>query len=383
MSMLERRTFLGLSMGGYLALGGARLAFAAPASGTRRLVVVLQRGAADGLAIIAPVNDPGYSRLRGALAEDYSAAQKLDGLFALHPAMTRSAAFYGSGEMLAVQAVASAYRARSHFDGQNLLELGADRPYARKDGWLNRLVGILPGEAGGLAVSPVVPLAMQGPNRATSYAPSRLPEPSSNFLASIDTLYQADERLHALWQESVQTRAMVEGLDTGNGRNAAQIGALTAQLLQGDQGARIAMIETSGWDTHNGQRARLARELGSLDMLIGTLRDRLGPDWAETLVIVATEFGRTAAINGTMGTDHGTGSAAMLFGGTVRGGRVVCDWPGLGQNDLYEGRDLKPTQSLEAIIASAVSGHFQIDPKLVLTTLFPHIRQQAPRGLTA
>lgn len=374
MTMMERREFLAYSLAGTTMLGSTRLAWAAPAESQRRLVFILQRGAADGLHTIAPVGDPGFRTLRRQLADEFEAAPKLDGMFALHPAMERSAQFYKQGELCAVHAVASAYRSRSHFDGQNLLEIGADRPYARPDGWMNRLVGLLPGDPVGMAVSPVLPPAMMGPNRTTSYAPSRLPDPSTDFLARIDSLYQSDETLHGLWQESVRTRSLAEGIEAGNGRNAAQVGSLAAKLMKAEGGARVMMIETSGWDTHNGQRGRLNRELGNLDRLVGTLRDDLGDIWNDTLVIVATEFGRTAALNGTMGTDHGTASAAMFYGGSLNGGKVHSDWPGLKAADLYEGRDLKPTTSLEAEIIRRVSSHFALDPDLAARTLFPHTK---------
>ena len=381
MTIMQRRKFLALSAAGCTALGGARVSWAAPITNDRRLVFILQRGAADGLGTIAPVGDPDYVRLRGALAQDYADAPRLDDMFALHPAMERSAQLYAKGQMLPIHAVASSYRERSHFDGQNLLEIGAERPYARADGWLNRMLGLLDGDPAGLAISPVLPPALQGPSRATSYAPSRLPDPTDRFLSTIDTLYQSDETLHALWQESVRTRAVTDGLDDGNGRNAEAVGKLAASLLSAEDGARVAMIETTGWDTHSGQSGRLSRALGNLDTLIASLQDNLGPLWDNTLVIVATEFGRTAAANGTAGTDHGTGSAAMLYGGTVRGGKVVADWPGLRQTDLYEGRDLMPTISLEATIASAVSGHFALDHERVRQALFPHKTLRGPVGL--
>ena len=159
-------------------------------------------------------------------------------------------------------------------------------------------------------------------------------------------------------------------MQAGGGQNGAAIGSLAAKMLSGD-GARIAMIETGGWDTHSGQRGRLNAQLRGLDQLVSALRTGLGADWANTLVIVATEFGRTAAPNGTGGTDHGTASAAMLRGGAVAGGKVITDWPGLNLGALYEGRDLKPTTDLDALIAGALAQHYGLDPARVAATLFP------------
>ena len=140
----------------------------------------------------------------------------------------------------------------------------------------------------------------------------------------------------------------------------------------GPEGARVAVIETGGWDTHANQRGRLGFQLRGLDALIAALKAGLGEEWQRTLVLVATEFGRTAAPNGTGGTDHGTGAMAMLLGGAVAGGRVIADWPGLGASALYEGRDLKPTLGLDALIASAVAQHYRLDFARTARTLFPN-----------
>lgn len=372
--ILNRRTLLGMSAATLGAVALPKVSFAASGSGKKRLVFVLQRGAADGLGIVAPVGDPDYARLRGALAEDYAEAPRISGLFALHPSLAKSAEMFAKGEMMAVHAVASHYRDRSHFDGQNVLESGGTRPYQLKDGWLNRLVGLIPEtDAFGIAISQTIPLALQGPNKSSSYAPSRLPDATDDYMKRIGTLYMNDPRLHMLWEESIATRELAEGMEgSGNMRQAADVGALASRMLSAEEGARIAMIETSGWDTHFGQRQRLGRELSRLDSLIESLKDGLGPHWNDTMVIVATEFGRTAAINGTNGTDHGTASATLLYGGSLSGGTVLGDWPGLRQNDLYQNRDLKPTASLENVITSSVSSHFSLDPDQTRRTLYPN-----------
>ena len=172
--------------------------------------------------------------------------------------------------------------------------------------------------------------------------------------------------------------------DAGNARDAAALGSLAAKVMAGPNGSKIAMIETTGWDTHSGQNARLANQLTKLDAMIAAIKAGLGADWAETLIIVATEFGRTVAINGTGGTDHGTASAAMLLGGAVKGGRVIADWPGLATSALYEGRDLKPTIGLDRLIASATAEHFGLDPIATGELLFPNMTARKPMsGLMA
>ena len=370
--MLDRRFFVGAGAAGALALAlSPRMAFA-KAETDRRFVFIIQRGAADGLHIVAPVGDPAYGGARGALAEDFAGAARLDTMFALHPAMATVGGLYRQKQALFAHAVASPYRDRSHFDGQNVLESGGNGAYQLKDGWLNRMLAILPPtQAKAIAVSATVPLALRGRQDVASYAPSNLPQASDDLLQRVAMLYQGDSQLHALWSEAMGTRALTGDLAAGGGANAAATGALAARLMAPANGARIAMIETGGWDTHAQQRGRLTAQLKGLDAMIGALKAGLGPLWDDTMVLVATEFGRTVAVNGTGGTDHGTASAAMLLGGAVRGGRVLADWPGLRAPALFEGRDLKPTMQLDAFIGGAVAAHFGVDPARAMATLFP------------
>ena len=378
MVLLDRRRMLAA---GAAALVAPQIAYA-KAETNRRLVFVIQRGAADGLATLAPTGDPAYAGLRGDLARDVMDLPKLSGMFALHPALAQVGAMYGAKQALFAHAVASPYRERSHFDAQNVLETGAALPYERQDGWMNRLLGLLPGGAGrGLAIAATIPTALRGPVLVSSYAPTALPDASDDLLARVGSMYAGDAQLHPLWEEAMQTRAMAGDLASGNIKGAAANGKLIASLLKGEGGARVVMVETNGWDTHAGQRARLNNQLGGLDAMLAALRDELGPVWADTLVVVATEFGRTAAVNGTGGTDHGTASLAMLLGGTVAGGRILSDWPGLNQSQLYESRDLRPTTSLDAVIGSAVAGHFGLDPAMALPRLFPGEKPSALPGL--
>ncbi|MDE0877579.1 MAG: DUF1501 domain-containing protein [Sphingomonas bacterium] len=382
---MDRRSFIAragktIALGGLLGSFAPRMAFAKAAT-PKRFVFIIQRGAADGLGTIGAVGDPSFVGARGDLAADVASGAKLDAMFALHPAMATGATLYRQGQALFAHAIASPYRDRSHFDGQNVLETGGKGPYQYKDGWLNRLLGIVPtDDAKAIAVAATVPMALRGLHDVASYAPSALPAASDDLLARVTQLYQGDAQLHALWNEATATRALTSDLAQDNGRNAAATGSLAARLLAPDNGARIAMIETGGWDTHAAQRGRLGAQLKGLDAMIGALKTGLGPLWADTLVLVATEFGRTVAVNGTGGTDHGQASAAMLFGGGVKGGRVVSDWPGLTQASLYEGRDLKPTMQLDAFIAGAVADHFAVDPAKAMAALFPASAKVAAIG---
>lgn len=357
---MNRRRLLG--MGG--ALGAATLlpsmAFAA-APTDKRLVFIIQRGAADGLALVPPVRDPDFARLRGGLQDE--AALPLAGTrFGLHAAMLSTATLFASGEARAYHAVATPYRERSHFDRQNVLESGAKAPYGSQSSWIGRLLPLLPVEAEPLALASAVPLAMRGERQVQTYAPNRLPDASEDLLLRLGDLYAADPQLAPLWSEAIKTKELAGDLSGNDGRNGGDLGKLAASLLAPANGARVMMIETGGWDTHSNQRGRLTGQLRGLDRLLAELKAGLGAAWADTLVVVATEFGRTAAVNGTGGTDHGTASVALTLGGALpRGAPVVADWPGLSQAALFEGRDLKPTADLGAVLTGALANHYALD----------------------
>jgi uncharacterized protein (DUF1501 family) len=368
MPPLTRRRFLHAAAAGAGFLVAPRLLLAKAAT-DRRFVFVIQRGGADALDTVIPFADPAYARLRGALAIDPSAAVKLDGTFALHPSLVEIAKLYAAEQALFVHAVASSYRDRSHFDGQNVLESGGSAPYELKDGWLNRLLGLLPKQAGeAIAITPTVPLALRGAVMVTSYAPSAPKRADDDLLERVQQLYSHDPELHAMWSAAMDARTMA---GTGLRQNPAELGQLAARFLAQKEGPRIAMLETNGWDTHSAQAARLSNQLKALDAMVAALRDGMGAAWADTTVLVATEFGRTAAANGTGGTDHGTASVSMLMGGSVKGGRVLGDWPGLAAGALYQQRDLQPTTRLEALIASAAGECFGIEPERVTRALYP------------
>ena len=369
---LDRRSFLGAAA----LLGAPRVLFAQAAT-ERRFVFIIQRGAADGLNTVIPYAEPAYASARGALAMDPAGALKLDGSFALHPSLVKLHSLYTAGQASLFHAVASPYRDRSHFDGQNVLETGGSAPYQVKDGWLNRLVGVLPRRGkDAIAFSPAIPLALRGAVEVTSYAPSALPQANEDLMARVEQLYAQDGQLHALWSSALEARGMAGMSGGANRQEAGALGRMAASFLGRADGPRIAMIETSGWDTHSGQAARLAAQLRNLDNLLGGLHEGLGTAWNETVILVATEFGRTVAANGTGGTDHGTGAVAMMLGGAVQGGRIVADWPGLAPANLLDGRDLKPTLALDALITAACAQSFALDPDRLAPVLFP----QGARG---
>ncbi|GAP35444.1 DUF1501 domain-containing protein [Piscinibacter sakaiensis] len=365
-----------------LALGslgaGPRLALAATATATpaaargERLVVVLLRGALDGLAAVPAVGDPAWSRLRPPSPEDERAGapRPLDGLFALHPGLETLHGWYGEGRLLVVHAVASAHRERSHFDAQQLLESGGTRPFALSTGWLGRALAARDGR--GLALGPALPLGLRGAPGASSWAPTRQAEADGDLLARVQRLYAGDGALADAFGRAADPRQ--RPMDEGPGAGGAGFVALAEQagrFLAADDGSDVAWLDGSGWDTHTQQAGRLGRLLPTLDRGLGALRQALGPQWARTTVLVMTEFGRTAALNGSGGTDHGTGGVAFLAGGAVAGGRVLADWPGLAPAQLLDGRDLRPTQDLRALIRPVLQRQFGLGDARLAREVLP------------
>ncbi len=346
-------------------------AAAARAQGAQdtRLLVVLLRGGLDGLHLLPPYAEPAYARLRGegAVADPI----RIDALFGLHPAMTEAAAMYRARQLLPLVAVAPPYRQRSHFDAQDCLENGTARPDGARDGWLGRCVQALPG-ASALAVASVMPLSLRGSARADNWWPP-LPRPVDPLLLQqLQTLYAEDPRLAPTFARSLQSAGAER---SGKGAFALpEAMQVAAERMSAADGPRVGFVEDSGWDTHRDQANLLRRKLGELDRGLAAARDGFGAAWPRTVVAVATEFGRTAAINGTGGTDHGTGGVALLCGGAVRGGRIGGDWPGLGPSELNEGRDLRATTDLRAVFKSLARHHLGVAEAEVEGKVFPGSR---------
>jgi uncharacterized protein (DUF1501 family) len=388
--MQTRRRILGSMLAVPLAGAtvGAR-ATAAPADGDPRLVYVVLRGGLDGLAAVPPVGDAAHERARGGIALPRGEALDLDGHFALHPALRSLHALHAKGELLALHAVASPYRERSHFDAQNVLELGLAQPHAARDGWLNRALPLL--RAAGLphaaiAMGPAVPLSLQGPESVASWAPASLPDPDDNTMAQLRSMYDADAFLAPRLRAALSADAMAA--EGGRGPRAAGPGGAlmpyvqaTARFLAHAAGPRIAVLEAGGFDTHanqGGAQGQLANRLRQLDEALSALPAALGTAWSRTAVLVVSEFGRTVAMNGTRGTDHGTAGVAFLLGGAVRGGRVVADWPGLGRDALHEGRDLAPTLDVRAIYKAVLVDHLGLTRADVERGVLPGSERIAP-----
>ncbi|HTQ14107.1 MAG TPA: DUF1501 domain-containing protein [Rhizomicrobium sp.] len=357
----------------------------------RRFVVVILRGALDGLAAVPPHGDPDYKSVRGALALDTAGANPLhdlDGHFGLHPSLVNMKAMWDAKELVVFHNIASPYRARSHFDGQAMLESGG-ASHILGDGWLNRALkplGLADGD-GALAISTSPPLMLQGAAKVSSWMPRVMPEPDSAFLRRVGALYAKDPVLRASLAEAIGTEAKAEAAMDDQPRTPEQMaqragayGDLTplfagaGRLLARADGPRIAVLDASGWDTHVNEGAgdgALARRLRALDAGLDALKTALGPAWAKTAVAMATEFGRTVAPNGGGGTDHGTGGAAFLFGGAVAGGSVKAEWVGLKPGALQDGRDQPPRSDLRLVFKAALGQHMGLARRDLDDVVFP------------
>ena len=359
-----------------------------------RFLTIILRGALDGLATVAPVGDPDWRALRGdnALTLDGKlAALKLDEFFALNPAMPNLHRMFEAKEAIIVHASATPYRERSHFDGQDLLESGLPKPGASESGWLNRaLSGLTP--AGRVdshsrkvfAVGPVTPLVVRGPAPVLSWSPQRVLPASEDTVRRLLALYRdCDAKLAGVLEDnsklavSEQRGAVPKRPAPGPGQVRAyfsEAAGTAAKFLAQPDGPRVGALALDGWDTHFNEgiaQGRLSQLLGALDEALAAIKNSMGPAWRETVVALATEFGRTARINGTDGTDHGTATVALLVGGALKGGHVIADWPGLKPANLYQDRDLKPTIDLRAILKGVLRDHLRADERTLAQTVFP------------
>ena len=367
-----------------------------------RFLLVILRGGLDGLSAVMPLNDPDFGRVREGFLADLvkgGEAPKLDALFHLNPAMKTLAALYAQKQALMVQAVATPYRERSHFDGQEILESGLAVAAHPDTGWLNRALALIEarGQAQGnavtphelgLGVGPMVPLVMRGQAPVLSWSPQHLVQASDDTVTRLLALYDARDPFlaEALRRGAVtakETKALDQSLVNrgGGGQAVLAMAEGAARFLSKPDGPRIGTLSIDGWDTHADERpgtGRLGQLLGTLDRMFEGLYTGLKPVWDDTVIAVVTEFGRTVRINGTAGTDHGTATCAFLLGGAVKGGRVIADWPGLSDAALHENRDLKPTTDLRALLKGVLAEHLGLDAQSLGATVFPDSASVTP-----
>ncbi|MBX3483020.1 DUF1501 domain-containing protein [Phenylobacterium sp.] len=363
----------------------ARVAEAAtPAN--RKFVVVICRGGMDGLSVAPPVGDPDYRALRGALAMG-DEALKLDGTFALHPQLTAIHALARAGQARIAPAVASPDRARSHFEAQDVLETGAGGVYTTSSGWLNRTVGALSaaGKVEAISVGATAPLILRGPAQAGSWSPGRAVDTAARLPTLLQDLYRDDPLLGPALARGLATETLAQETGASGGPQMAgmraaaapgreasrSMGEALAGFLKAPGGPQLAAVSVDGFDSHANQAGLLNNRLAALDALVDGLHTGLGPMWKDTVVLAVTEFGRTARVNGTGGTDHGTGSTALVLGGALKPGGIVGDWPTLRQQALFENRDVYPALDLRSLEKGLLADHLGLDRRALDTTVFP------------
>lgn len=355
----------------------------ASAPGENRLVVVILRGALDGLDLVRPHGDPGFAALRPRLV--VQPGPELDGIFSLQPRLQGLTGLWQAGQLGFHHAVATPYRdRRSHFDGQNLLEAGTaeDAPAAlRRSGWLNRMLADLPGARAQTAFGlgrEALPI-LSGPSAASGWSPDQQLRLGAQGRALLQALYADDPQFAGPAETALALSRSLTSEAGGQGSLAEveRFAAFAAERLRDD--TRIVALSLGGWDTHANQDWALRGPLARLEHLILRLQAGLGPLWDRTALMALTEFGRTAAENGSGGTDHGTGGAMLYAGGALRGGRVLGRWPGLA--GLLDGRDLEPTADVRASAAWVLRGLFGIERAALEGTIFPGLDLGADPGL--
>ncbi|MEM9010217.1 MAG: DUF1501 domain-containing protein [Pseudomonadota bacterium] len=387
----NRRRFLG----GALTLGCSAAAFplvtpvtVAAAPGENRLVVIILRGAMDGLDVVRPRGEAALAGLRPTILQQADAID-LDGFFGLHPRLDGLAPLWSRGELAFAHAVATPYRdKRSHFDGQDFLENGGEEPDGSltraRDGWLNRMLTLVPGAEAetAYAVGRERMLLLDGEAATQSWSPDADLALSPQGRHLLEVIYRGDPLFAAAAATALNLSEQMDASATLRSRRQAEaLATFAADRLSGD--ARIAAFSIGGWDTHRRQDNAIVRALEELQTALLTLRDGLGPHWSRTMVLAITEFGRTVRENGSAGTDHGTGGALLMAGGAIAGARVHGRWPGLADGDLYNQRDLMPTDDVRRYAGWALRGLFGLSGTDIERTVFPGLDMGSDLGIVA
>jgi len=395
-----------LALGVTLEFAGSQV-LADPLAAKRKLVVIICRGGQDGLSVSPPVGDPAYAQLRGPIAipgfDEPGGALKLDATFGLHPALSATYALAQKGEARIAPAIATPDRERSHFEAQDVLENGGTVAYGAASGWLNRALTAM-GPASGvkaISVAATAPLILRGPVETASWSPGGGAEPDHRLPAILQDLYAHDPVLGPALATGLATQSMarqasatvqsemvagtpngavMEGMTTPaaaprqGAADARKLGLTLAAFMTAPDGKQVAAVSVENFDTHANQGAsqgQLATRLAFLDAFIDGLHTGLGPAWADTVVVTATEFGRTARVNGTRGTDHGTASTALVLGGALRKGGIIGDWPTLQTSSLFENRDTAPTLDMRGLFKGVLRDHLGVDRAALDTVVFP------------
>lgn len=351
-----------------------------------RFLLIILRGGMDGLAAMPPIGDPDLGRFRDEAMGDGVLPLSGQSDFALHPKLSALRDLWDQGEFIGIHATGTPYKQRSHFDGQIVLESGFDTPRGSADGWMNRAAQSLGSNRSlAMAIGPRPPLVLTGTAPVSSWSPNVLPGAEDTTLDRIAELWAEDPLLGPHLEQALGQQLITAGMTDGMNRVRKSRRSIVpmmqgaAELLSRTGGPTLMALDNAGWDTHIRMAGNLGNKLGDLNRGIETLVKGLRPIWQDTVVLVVTEFGRTVALNGNAGTDHGVGGAAFMFGGAVRGGRIIADWPGLARRSLVEGRDLKVTLDIRQIFATTLADHIRMDRPHIQRTIFPGLADS--RGL--
>ena len=372
---MKRRQFIG-AIGSSLVCWHSPQLLAASSTalnaGTRPKVVwIMLRGAMDSLHAVLPMGDPALLKHRKNLVSAVKEGMHpLERGFALHPSLKTFAELYQRKELITVVATSSGAKTRSHFRAQDILESGFNQADA-ESGWLNRAVDAYQGQS--LAVAHSLPISLRGQHASQTWYPDKFAPSTEDLYDRLQGMYAGDEQLQQSLSMGLETQEKLGDMQAVKRHHQfANLALSCGKLMRADNGPDCSMLELDGWDTHQRQANRLARKFSEFDQGLASLRKGLGEQWQNTAVIIATEFGRTVAENGTGGTDHGTASALFLAGGAISGGHVYGQWPGLDKSRLFDGRDLAPTSDNREWIAALLAQHWQLN-RQQLNTVFPQL----------
>ncbi len=371
---MKRRDFLKSGLASLVLLKTAPIAAMTGDNAVKKVIWIFLRGAMDSLDTVIPRADSAYLQLRPNHWQRHELEKhRLNNMFSLHPALEFSHQLYKKKQMAPVVAVASGYRSRSHFEAQDTMESGLNE-VDHDQGWLARALGQYSGNA--LSISRTTPMALKGgPSMPQTWYPSGLTAAESDTLSRLQSMYANDALLSATINTAIEQRdAPMMDKERKNRPDFAFLANRCGEIMADDPQIACAMLEMGGWDTHNNQKNRLTRQFNTFDDGITSLHSTLGHQWKDTLIFVSTEFGRTVKLNGTKGTDHGTGGAMLVYGGALQnftkisGGKVHGQWPGL--NQLLDNRDLNPTSDVREWLGKGIAEHWSLSPQS-LGKVFP------------
>ena len=371
---MDRRSFIKGSIGTLYMMANPSKAFPKAKITDKRLLIVLLRGGMDGLASIPPIGDKYLSKIRKDIL--VKGARNLDGFFGINPALHFLGSEYHKGRAGFVHATSFPYTGRSHFDGQNIMETGNEQPYATNTGWIGRAMNA--GGYSSLSVSLPIPIILRGNEINSNFFPSKFQKLSSQDYSDISQLWHNDGQLNGLLEP-----IMERDIPPGRG-DTRELVSFAASEMHKTNGPRVGLLEFEGFDTHalqGNEDGHHAANLSELDGVLQSFKNSMGALYDNTVVVTVTEFGRTAAENGTSGTDHGYASAIFLAGGLVNGKQVISDWPGLSERDLFEGRDVRMTIDARDVYAEVVKTVFDLTDEDITRYVFHGYQQKNPLGI--